>query len=418
MADDGPDLSCFDFASSGDDEESREDVLKRHMQEEEQLRAEAKAKKKAIEKSDKPARRACEAELAEALDQLAARHAKELGGVEDAAGAEAMAALAVSEAKQGKSAKRRQKREQEEREREQRMADEKAGAGPSQRELEMAQLEQQLQPLGRQIVEIPADGHCLYRSVAQQLMQHGPEGVEEDYSGCRRLAAAYIRSHPGDFLPYIAAEGMDMGTYTQQVEGSSEWGGAPRAAPRPRRARAAPARRTHAALASPSWRRSARALTPALSRPARDHCARPCAQTHDRGLQCGGAAARDGRGVRRQRTEARVVLPQTLLWPRRALQRCGAELRQREARRARDTPRLSYGKHCVKKSRLANPSVDNHKKIIKRVCTYATTPNTLYETRVTHSRAVGCVFSWFSSPHEYGSTSHCLFTPSRGVGDV
>lgn len=225
MADDGPDLSCFDFANSGDEEESREDVLKKHREEEEQLRAEAKAKKKAIDKSDKPARRACEAELAEALEQLAARHAKELAGLEDAAGAEAMAALAISEAKQGKSAKRRQKREQEEREREQRIADEKAGVGPSQRELEMAQLEQQLLPLGRRIAEIPADGHCLYRAVAQQLMQHGAEGVEEDYSACRRLAAAYMRSHPGDFLPYIAAEGTDVATYTEQVEGSSEWGG-------------------------------------------------------------------------------------------------------------------------------------------------------------------------------------------------
>lgn len=88
----GPDLSCFDFADSGDEQESHEDVLKKHLQEEEQLRAEAKAKKKAIDKSDKPARRACEAEFAEALEQLAARHAKELSGVEDAAGA--MAALA------------------------------------------------------------------------------------------------------------------------------------------------------------------------------------------------------------------------------------------------------------------------------------------------------------------------------------
>ena len=89
MADDGPDLSCFDFANSGDEQESREDVLKKHLQEEEQLRAEAKAKKKAIGKSDKPARRACEAEFAEALEQLAARHAKELGGVEDAMAARA-----------------------------------------------------------------------------------------------------------------------------------------------------------------------------------------------------------------------------------------------------------------------------------------------------------------------------------------
>ena len=67
MADDGPDLSCFDFASSGDEQETREDVLKKHREEEEQLRAEAKAKKKAIDKSDKPARRACDAELAQVL---------------------------------------------------------------------------------------------------------------------------------------------------------------------------------------------------------------------------------------------------------------------------------------------------------------------------------------------------------------
>ena len=43
--------------------------LKKHLQEGEQLRVEAKAKKKAIDKSDKPARRACEAEFAEALEQ-------------------------------------------------------------------------------------------------------------------------------------------------------------------------------------------------------------------------------------------------------------------------------------------------------------------------------------------------------------
>ena len=32
MADDGPDLSCFDFASSGDEQETREDVLKKHRE--------------------------------------------------------------------------------------------------------------------------------------------------------------------------------------------------------------------------------------------------------------------------------------------------------------------------------------------------------------------------------------------------
>ena len=273
MSDGQVDLSCFDFIKSGDDEESREEVLKRHLQEEEQLRGEAKAKKKTIDKNNKAVRRACEAEFVEALEQMAARHAEALGGAEDTAGADAMAALAVSETKQSKGAKRRQKKEQEEREREQRMADQKAGAGPSQREIEIMNLEQQLQPLGRQIAEIPADGHCLFRAVAHQLMQHGSKSVEEDYAGCRRLAAAYMRSHPSDFLPYIAADATDMGTYTHKVESSNEWGGAPH----PRRTRTAPAphphaaptlhpRRTHAAP-TPSPRRPRTNLAPPPHRP-------------------------------------------------------------------------------------------------------------------------------------------------------
>ena len=142
----GPDLSCFDFANSGDEQESREDVLKKHLQEEEQLRVEAKAKKKAIDKSDKPARRACEAEFAEALEQLAARHAKELGGVEDAMAAltgpdlscfdfgeeeeaAAPAPLPVAKPKdkgKGKAAQRAAKKAEEEAQRELRIAQAKA----------------------------------------------------------------------------------------------------------------------------------------------------------------------------------------------------------------------------------------------------------------------------------------------------
>ena len=68
--DDGPDLSCFDFADSGDEQESREDLLKRHKEEVQQLRAEAKARKKAIDKADKAARAACEDEFTEALQEM------------------------------------------------------------------------------------------------------------------------------------------------------------------------------------------------------------------------------------------------------------------------------------------------------------------------------------------------------------
>jgi len=232
--DDGPDLSCFDF---GDDDgepeakqETREQTLKKHRQEEQQLRTEAKAKKHSIAKADRAARAAADAELEAALREMQARHAAELGDTGGAAAA--MAELSVSAgSKPSKQNKRRQKKENEEREREKRMADEKAGAGPSAREVELERLSAVLSPLGLAVHEIAADGHSLYRSLAHQLQATGETHL--DFQACRKTAADYIRSHPQDFLPYLLAESSDdslppdelISLYCATVESSSEWGG-------------------------------------------------------------------------------------------------------------------------------------------------------------------------------------------------
>ena len=49
----------------------------------------------------------------------------------------------------------------------------------------------------------------------------------------RRDAAAYIRAHPADFAPYLAAEGAEDGSgaqsieeYCNTIEDRAEWGGA------------------------------------------------------------------------------------------------------------------------------------------------------------------------------------------------
>ena len=134
--------------------------------------------------------------------------------------------------KLSKAEKRRQKQEQEERERAQRIADEKAGAGPSQRDVELEQISAQLAPLGLAVAEVAADGHCLYRSLAHRLQAAGEAA---DFADCRRAAADYIRAHPSDFLPYLQAEedgpaaralaSGGLEGYCALVEGSSEWGG-------------------------------------------------------------------------------------------------------------------------------------------------------------------------------------------------
>ena len=121
---------------------------------------------------------------------------------------------------QGKQAKRKQKKEEEEREREQRIAEHHAGKGPSERDIEVDKIAAQLVGEGMRILEIAADGNCLYRAIAQQL------GKGSDaFASCRREAAQHIRSHPSDFLPYIQADGGELGSYCDTVETSDEWGG-------------------------------------------------------------------------------------------------------------------------------------------------------------------------------------------------
>ena len=182
--DDGPDLSCFDF---GEEEEeaphassaksagrgkkkkgakdgasaslsggasgcasgaptSLGDLQKAHRQEEQQLRTEAKARKHAIPKADRAARADADAELDRALADMRERHARELsvlGGDEAAKAAEALSTLSVGGSASGgsKQAKRRERKEAEARAKEMADEEERANAGPTARETELAALQ-------------------------------------------------------------------------------------------------------------------------------------------------------------------------------------------------------------------------------------------------------------------------------------
>lgn len=232
--DDGVDLSCFDFVNSDEEApptESLAQMTKRHRQEEQAIRTEAKARKHAIHKSDKSARASADAQLEASLEEMRQRHAQELFGHDEGA---AMSKLSIqtedcggklksSQGSKSKADKRRAKKEAEEQERERRIREHHSGSGPSERDLEIKSISQQLSPLGLQILDIPADGHCLYRSIAQQL-----DRGSDAYAECRKTAATYIRSHPNDFLPFLAAEGVELNQYCETVEHSNEWGGTSR----------------------------------------------------------------------------------------------------------------------------------------------------------------------------------------------
>lgn len=156
--------------------------------------------------------------------------------------------------KKSKAQKKREKARRLEREREERIAKENAEAGPSAKDLEMEALEAlHLKPGGLRMMEVPADGNCLYRAVAMQVTQDdddegggggggdgdgdGDDG-EGNGGGTSRKCAGYeemrakcaeeLLQNRSDYEPFTELEVHHCPTYetyVDRVRSTSEWGG-------------------------------------------------------------------------------------------------------------------------------------------------------------------------------------------------
>ncbi|KAF8065793.1 OTU5 [Scenedesmus sp. PABB004] len=149
-----------------------------------------------------------------------------------------------------KAQKRRDKAAARDAERDARIAAELDALGPSEREEEEKALRALLAPLGLGIKEIRADGHCLYRSLEDQLeataeaaaAAAGGDGDGDgdgaaaaaavpNYQELRELAAEYIRQHKDEFSPFLLPEDEDEDPdahyerYCYALETTAAWGG-------------------------------------------------------------------------------------------------------------------------------------------------------------------------------------------------
>ncbi|PRW59631.1 OTU domain-containing 6B-like [Chlorella sorokiniana] len=235
--------------------ETRGKMLQRHKREQKAL----KDKVKKLGKKGKEEAARLEAEMA-------ARHTAELASIAGAKERTAAEAVAVADSlyavhlaeggeeggqegghgkKPSKGQKRREQRQREEAEREARIAAELEALGDTDRVIEERELKAVLRPLGLGIRPIPPDGHCLYRSLEDQL-QRLPEGVapppadagedEEDelnFLLLRQRAAAYMRAHADHFKPFVLEEDLAASAggddafeaYCSELEGTAAWGG-------------------------------------------------------------------------------------------------------------------------------------------------------------------------------------------------
>jgi OTU domain-containing protein 6 len=135
--------------------------------------------------------------------------------------------------KQEKARQKRAKQRQAELERHNRIAQETANAGPSRRDVELEQLQQQICSSAHAhytIAEIPADGHCLYRAVAAQLNINNTHNTsQEDYRSVRGICADRLLQHADEYAPFAELDDEDgsnnFANYCERVRSGTEWGG-------------------------------------------------------------------------------------------------------------------------------------------------------------------------------------------------
>ena len=109
------------------------------------------------------------------------------------------------EKKKAKAKAKQEKKTAKEKERLLSIEQAKTQAGPSLREAEMNIICAKLQSLSMQIKDIPSDGNCLYRAIADQLHLRSA-GQQLDWKELRAVAASYIRNHREEYAPFLGDE--------------------------------------------------------------------------------------------------------------------------------------------------------------------------------------------------------------------
>jgi OTU domain-containing protein 6 len=98
---------------------------------------------------------------------------------------------------------------------------------PDLRKIELENMNSILKIRKLGVHEVPADGHCLFASVADQLkVRHN---ISKTVQELRSAAAEHIRKHPNDFSPFLFDENTmtikEIEPYCEELENTAIWGG-------------------------------------------------------------------------------------------------------------------------------------------------------------------------------------------------
>ncbi|KAM9180456.1 OTU domain-containing protein 6A [Dugong dugon] len=220
-----------------DRQSERQRMARRHYREKKELQARIQAMKNSVSKSDKKRRKQLLLDVARLEAEMEQKHRQELekfresvannGNVETVTEDLAKMDLENQPPSLSRAQRRRERRVALERERQERIA----GSGMEEplagfRRDEEEKLSVILGAKNLEMKDIPADGHCMYRAIQDQLL------FSVTVESLRGRTADYMQKHIDDFLPFFidpetgdARSRDDFLSYCDNIVRNASWGG-------------------------------------------------------------------------------------------------------------------------------------------------------------------------------------------------
>ncbi|KHN74620.1 OTU domain-containing protein 6B [Toxocara canis] len=227
-----------------------EKLQAKHRKEKKDLQSTLTSLRHSVAKSDKKRKREIAAEIEKLESELKQRQQKELAELDLNLPKQTEPALVADQAdvstnekqrhdipRVSKAQKRRERKADENKRRLEAEKEDMQNAEFAPGRLERAAIEAVLAERGLLLHEIAPDGDCLYNAIAHQLSLLGGISAKSSGADVRRKAAAFIRSHKDDFLPFLTdrdgkpIDEFNFDEYCGLIERCSsdggEWGGEP-----------------------------------------------------------------------------------------------------------------------------------------------------------------------------------------------
>jgi len=218
----------------------REEMLSRHKAARKQLRAACNERllgKKGAERAEADQLNAREKQ------KLEASHSAELAAFESDLEAARAMPLQQDMPEEDASIRKKKEKAQQRREKKQQLLESQNKEmdarsevfGPSQREIEDRKIQGKLASMGLALKEVQPDGHCLFRAVAEQVIEMGNssfEDAKDPHLLLRAMSAQYMKDHQHIFEPFIAMQDLEgeqgaksFDEYVDSVKNTAAWGG-------------------------------------------------------------------------------------------------------------------------------------------------------------------------------------------------